>query len=164
VMQPVPPAPAYALGLAYCTCPRACRPTSEVREMAARALRPTSGPLVPPEPFSTLAPLIGAPLPVRSAAGGPASRTEPYACPADIQLAPLTGFSYTYRPIPEFLISATHPDAVGLVSRLYWGPPHLNVFACVAGHHPARGGGTPNGMESVNLLLIDGTARRGPGS
>jgi prepilin-type N-terminal cleavage/methylation domain-containing protein len=49
-------------------------------------------------PWSELAPFLDAPFPVVDAVHGGAVTGDPWACPADDELGPVTGFSYWYGP------------------------------------------------------------------
>ncbi len=107
------------------------------------------------EPFATLAPLVGAQLPTVS---DPFRPVDPWACPSDRAGAPRTGFSYIYFPVPEFLVSSSQPDPIGVVSALYWGPPPREVLGCVSRHYDS---GPADGLRGTNVLSMDGSASRG---
>jgi prepilin-type N-terminal cleavage/methylation domain-containing protein len=109
-------------------------------------------------PFDALSPYLGGAMPTREADGG-VRTNAPYRCPADVTLAPVTGFSYAYALVDVMALAQVGgmPRTVeSFVESTPEGPILLDTRAFHARDPKTTGG------KGMNYLMPDGRAVEGP--
>ena len=119
-----------------------------------------------PEPYLTLTSYLDASLP-QGIVGEDVTKVDPFACPSDRIAAPLTGFSYAYKPGGAMQVTSEYPEDIPFwrqLSRYYEGTNAPPVFQDWYRYHlpqkrwPHPGYGDNTGK---NIAYLDGSVSKG---
>ncbi len=119
-----------------------------------------------PEPYRSLSSYLDTVMP-QGTLGEDVSRVDPFACPSDRLLAPLTGFSYSYMPAAFMQVTSEQPDNLPdwrRLSRPYEGTDAPPVLQDMQRFHIDQNKWSQHqnpDQTGKNLAYLDGSVSKG---
>lgn len=123
----------------------------ENRDRLPVAVWPAHAGTTATSPWDALEPFIDAPAPVHDLETGEATTGQPWACPADREVASASGYSYHYAPMMFFQVLGERQHTA--INRAF-AEADAVIFLDAVGFHPGHG------PARQNALRGDGSVRQ----